>query len=57
MAWTDPHAKERKVAVETPPRFRDADKPGTHQLTDYSPKGSGPRNERNSVSTSTASFP
>ena len=55
MAWTDPHAKERKVSLDTPPRHRDDPKPKTHDLTSYSPAGNGPKNEVHRV-TSNLSF-
>ena len=55
MAWTDPHASERWHSLDQDPAYAGKDRPGTHELTSYSPAGNGPKDEVHRV-TSNLSF-
>ena len=55
MAWTDTHASERLHSLDQNPLYAGKDLPGTHELTDWSPRGNGPKDEVYRV-TSSLSF-
>src|SRR5437868_8104762 len=55
MAWADTHASERLHSLDQNPLYAGKDLPGTHELTDWSPRGNGPKDEVYRV-TSSLSF-